>query len=477
MIEAEPVLAVVGDRIMWQFPDGVTVPWVRGGEGPEDGALATLEAGAKDLAARITELEVKEHGEREKADELLEKYKNDGVTLANATQDQFEELDGAYTEPDRMRDELTGLRKRRTRALELIVAHGGRAVDNNGGAGNGPGREHDNGLAPRRWSRAFAQGPAMERLRSSGVLSHERARVETDPSEILTRDQSRDMLRQRTTVDISTGGALVPVDQRVFPPVEKPVRRVRLLDMITIGTTDSDIVKWTKQSVRTDAATPVAFGTAAGEADYEFSLQTSNVRRIPQFIPATKDTLADQGQLETLLEQQLATGVRLSAEAEVLNGAGTGEHFLGILGTSGIGSIVTRDGSHATEYDLDALHRAITTIRLGLFGEPDGLGLHPTDFETINLQKDSQGRYIYPPGTEIETIWGLVPVVTPLFTAGTALIGDYSWATLWLREGITVSATDGYQDFFTRGMVAILAQMRAAFAVQQPAAFAKVTGL
>ena len=38
-----------------------------------------------------------------------------------------------------------------------------------------------------------------------------------------------------------------------------------------------------------------------------------------------------------------------------------------------------------------------------------------------------------------------------------------------------MTATDSHMDFFIRNLVAILAEMRAAFGVIQPSAFCKVT--
>jgi len=42
---------------------------------------------------------------------------------------------------------------------------------------------------------------------------------------------------------------------------------------------------------------------------------------------------------------------------------------------------------------------------------------------------------------------------------------------LWDRERATVSVSDSHEDFFIRNMVAILAEMRAAFGLIRPSAF------
>ena len=46
--------------------------------------------------------------------------------------------------------------------------------------------------------------------------------------------------------------------------------------------------------------------------------------------------LSDSSQLERFVEDELVYGLRKAVETEVLAGAGTGEHFTGILSTSGI---------------------------------------------------------------------------------------------------------------------------------------------
>jgi HK97 family phage major capsid protein len=250
--------------------------------------------------------------------------------------------------------------------------------------------------------------------------------------------------------------------------------------MVDVQTTERERVVWAQQTVRGDVAEPTPFGTAAPEADYEWVLKDTHVRRIPQWIPAERGQLADQGELQGLIENQLATGVRLGLENEVANGDGTGEHLQGIFNATGIGHVTMGDAGHADEYELDVIHRAITTIRIAMQGmaEPTAVGLYPTTFEKLILRKDNQGRYIYPVGQETGTIWGLQPIVSTLWTPDNALVGDYRLGyRLWLREGLNVSVSSEHLDFFIRGMVALLAETRAAGAVVQPLAFCEVEGL
>ena len=125
-------------------------------------------------------------------------------------------------------------------------------------------------------------------------------------------------------------------------------------------------------------------------------------------------------------------------------------------------------------------HRAITTIRLSLFADPSAIVVNPIDYEWAVLKRDTYGRYIFEPNTEsdVQNIWGLNTVVSPVISQGSALVGDFrTGARLWLRTGLSVTASTEHLDFFTRGMVAILAEMRLAFAVVQPRAFCVVNSL
>ena len=70
------------------------------------------------------------------------------------------------------------------------------------------------------------------------------------------------------------GASLIPIDQRLYPPVAIPVRRLRLLDLISVGATDSDLVRYGKQTVRTDVAAIKAVGTAGVGVAYDQATYT-----------------------------------------------------------------------------------------------------------------------------------------------------------------------------------------------------------
>jgi HK97 family phage major capsid protein len=158
-----------------------------------------------------------------------------------------------------------------------------------------------------------------------------------------------------------------------------------------------------------------------------------------------------------------------------MNGSGAG-HFTGILQASPL-----TVGSAGT--DLDAIVDAIRAVRVTGKRRPTGMMIHPNDWYStgFTLAKNGNGDYLLsnPAGgiNDLRTLWGLQVVVSEAVTEGTALVGDFRYAVLFMREGTTITMTDSHSDFFIRNILVILAEMRAAFAVLDPQAFCTVTAI
>ena len=448
----------------------------------------TLDSQLAELDSAIAATEATARTLKEAVDADRDERAAEGVNFL--TDDRlFEEFDARYREADEADAQGRKLRDRREKFLARAAGDQSRRPSAVPGASD---RQVGGSIAQR-----YLQSAAYRRLVESGMLGTDGSKINHEPVEVLERGQVTDdgsldspliralqPGRARTTVNVGDAGAVVPIDQQVWPPVEIPVRQIHLLDLITMATTESDMVNYVLQTVRSDYAAETPYGTVAPEADYEYALKQASVKRIPTFIPATKDVLADQGQLQGLLQEQLMTGVRLRLESQCLAGAGsspTDTNLQGMLNASGIGTVTYQSGTgHTSEYQLDAYHRAITTVRLTLFADPTAVVQHPTDYEWALLKKDAYGRYIFPPNseTQVQDIWGLQTVISPVVSQGTALVGDFrQGARMWIRTGLSVTASTEHLDFFTRGMVAILAEMRVAFAVVQPRAFCQVLAL
>lgn len=294
--------------------------------------------------------------------------------------------------------------------------------------------------------------------------------------EITSRAEAKTLI----TGSSSTSGGAFIVNDRQDGMVELPRRPLTLADLVTVGDTDSDLVEYVEQTSRTNAAAETAEASATGdgsgaapESAAAFAVRQASVQDITHFIPATRNAISDAGQMQTIINGEVSDGILERLDSQIANGNGTAPNLPGIYGTNGI-----LNRALGADTRSDAVHKAITQVRLQFF-EPEVIGLHPNDAEQMFLEKDTTGNYIYgPPSMPVRgSVWGLRPVVSPVFLDGTPLIGNYRrGAALWLREGVSIAVSDSHADFFTRRMIAVLGVMRAAFAVQRPKCFCTVTG-
>lgn len=262
--------------------------------------------------------------------------------------------------------------------------------------------------------------------------------------------------------------------------------------LVSTRTTTSDVVEFVQETSHTNnaavvaeatssagptapgsagALVPVAGGGYKPEGAWAFKVVQANVKTIAEWVPITKRALADVGQLEGLINDELQLDLAEVEEQQVLNGDGTGENFTGITHTSGI-----QTQAFATDI-FTSVRKAITKLRTVGRVNPSAIVLNPADSETVDLTKDGQQRYYYggPVALGPKTLWGLPIVESEFQAAGTGTVGDFAKAVCWDREQSTVTMTDSHADFFVRNLVAILAEERMAFGVTRPLAFCVVT--
>ena len=312
--------------------------------------------------------------------------------------------------------------------------------------------------------------------------------IESKQFEIATKPGAEKMER----VDVkalhgltdATGGVLV---QTMRDPelIGIPMQPRSILDLITIAQTGSSAVEFARLASRTNnAAVTLEFDVSGGdfnlkpESDLTFELITATVKTIPTYVAASRNILADAPQLRSLIDQELTYMVRLTLENQVLNGDGASPNFTGILQTSGIQTrtqqSTTDRGGLATDTMADALRRAITDVQLSFY-EVTGIMLNPGDGEAIELEKTSEGSYINLYDPVGNRLWRIPVVETSLIAVGTALVGNYRLgATLWDRQATDIRVGEPGM-MFLQNAVAVLAELRAAFAVKRPAAFERVT--
>lgn len=336
-----------------------------------------------------------------------------------------------------------------------------------GGEGKSLGERFVNAEAYKSW---------MQQIAPSGRVP-DGAKVQSPPIEFKGSLFGRKTLV--TGADDTQAGAFVVTDNTgIYEPLGRMPLTLR--DLVSVRRTMSDTVEFVRQTVAVTQAAPVAeanvtdYSGATGqvsgkkpEAEIGFEKVTETVKTLAVWIPATKRALSDASQIRGIIDQELRDDLNEELEDQILNGNGVGENFTGILNTAGI---------LAQAWDTDIFRtarQAKTTLQVTGRATPTAFVMNPADWETIELSQDNENRYYYggPLSNGEKRLWGVPVVESELITEGTGLLGDFRKAVLWDREAITMSVSDSHEDFFIRNMIAILAELRAAFGLIRPSAF------
>lgn len=282
-----------------------------------------------------------------------------------------------------------------------------------------------------------------------------------------------------TGLSATSAGAMVRRDYA--PLVNFPFRPLALRDVVTVGRTGSDLIEFPRVVSYTSAAAPVAEATTvptsyaqAGnglkpESSMVLEKVTAAVRTIAHWIPVTSRALSDAAQIETLINNFLDTGLEIALETEMIQGNGTGEHFLGLDNTPNI---------TLQPFDTDMLvttRKALTKVQVIGRARATAFVLNPYDWESIDLTQDAEDRFYFggPMVLGQKRLWGQPVVESEAVFQGTFYTGDMKQAILWDRERATIRMSDSPYDMFLRNMKAILAELRAAFGVFRPPAIVR----
>lgn len=327
----------------------------------------------------------------------------------------------------------------------------------------------------------------------AGLESGERAEKPQSMGQIFaSKDEVRDFaanLRGGRSVSIdlpsaditstsTSSGTLIDEYRRpgIVPPSQQALRIKDIMDVQVLSGTNA--VEFVRESTTgfTNNAAPVSENPASvkPESNIQFEVVTESVKTVAHWIHASRQVLDDMTMLSSYIDGRLRYGTLLKEEAQILNGSGAGLNMNGVITQATAYS----DPGVPTTNDqmMDTLRIALLQVELA-DEMPDGIVLHPVEWATIQLLKNSQANYLVgaPQGGFAPTLWGHPVVASKSITQGDFLVGAFrTGATYWQRESVNVAVSTEDRDNFVRNMVTILAELRGAVTVYKPRAF--VTG-
>jgi len=246
--------------------------------------------------------------------------------------------------------------------------------------------------------------------------------------------------------DMTTGadftGKVIPAD-RVPGYKFDPTRPVHVRQLLATGSTQSDVVRYVKESGYSNGAAATAEGTTLGQSDFDMTAADANVRKIGTYFRISEEMLADTPQLTSYLSARAPEKLLEVEDTQILSGDGTGANLSGII-TDAADFDVSSSGafyqSVESANEFDVIVAALNQLAL-LNYNADCIMLNPTDFNKILLLKDSTNKYL-----KDQVYNGLQPsfsgvkvIQNTAIAAGSFLIGNFGVGTqLWVRQGVNV---------------------------------------
>jgi HK97 family phage major capsid protein len=241
---------------------------------------------------------------------------------------------------------------------------------------------------------------------------------------------------------------------RVADIKKNPSQVTNMREIIPVGSTDSNVVRYVKESAYTDNSGEIAEGSAPTDSEFELTAVDAVTQKVTAVMTISQEMMMDTPGLASYLNSRVPNKVLDAENDGVLNGNGTSPNLLGIFdGTSGGTDFdVSASGAFYQSIDnaqeLDVIYVSLNQLALANYSA-SGIVLNPTDFHKIALLKDTTNEYLR--GNSIVGADGLLRINgVPVFlnnkvTAGKFIVGDFNQGSqIWQREGLRLDF--GYED-------------------------------
>jgi len=265
-------------------------------------------------------------------------------------------------------------------------------------------------------------------------------------------------------------GGNVPVEQRIDGLNIIASREVRFLDVLNKAAATSNIISWVYQAGKEGAAGGTDEGAAKNQIDFNLVVASQAVVKRTAYIKVSTEMLDDIDFIESEIRNELMRELLKDVEGTAYSGNGTAPNLNGVYTVATAFAAGTAALSVDNANEVDVINCAIKQIKLAeqslgqayIFMNPEtvfamkSLKVSATDKRYVDM--------VYMAGNDMR-ISGIPVIETTLVTAGEYLIGDFSKATLYNKDSVSIMmGLDG--NDLTLNLRTIIAEWRGALVVK-----------
>ena len=297
--------------------------------------------------------------------------------------------------------------------------------------------------------------------------------IENGAIEGITKGNSRSArfeIKADMTVGADFTGEVIPAD-RVAGYKFDPTRPVHIRQLLSLGSTQSDVVRYVKESGYSNGAAVTAEGVTLTQSDFDMTAVDANVKKIGTYFRISEEMLADTPQLTSYLSARAPEKLLDVEDVNIL----TGNDLGGIVNSAPAFAAGSYADTVESANQFDVIVAALNQLSL-LNYNADTILLNPTDFHKILLLKDTTNNYIKDAayGGLQPVFMGVKVVLNSAIAAGDFLIGNFGIGTqLWVREGVNIEFFREDGTNVRDGFVTVRVSERIALTNYLPNAFVK----
>jgi len=261
----------------------------------------------------------------------------------------------------------------------------------------------------------------------------------------------------------NVSGGNVPVEQRLAGLDTIASRTPRLLDIVSRGTAESNIISWVSQANKDGQAGGTAEGVTKNQIDFDLVVTSETLKKRTAYIKISEEMVEDIAFIQSEINNELIRELLKDVEAQVFGGDGTGTNLNGIKTvasafSAGVFALTVDNANEA-----DVLTVASDQIKVAEHDAPNYIMMHPSDLTKLKLIKTSttDKRYIDRLAMVAGqmSLDGIQILETTLVPIGEYLIGNFALSTVYDKGSIRVEVGRDGNDF-TKNMITVLAEWR-----------------
>lgn len=292
-------------------------------------------------------------------------------------------------------------------------------------------------------------------------------------------------LNQKVVGDISASNTVGDyfVTPTIVPGVTAlPFEEVHLRNILPVGSTNSNVVRYVRDMGGEGGPTMVAQGATKPQIDRDLEIFDANVRKIAVWFRVPEEMIDDIPYLQSFLTQIAMEEVMAYEDLQILYGDGTGQNLSGLFTNatafSGAGAATVEAPN-----EFDVIRAARRQLRNAKLGGPLVALISPDSFFDMTSRKDTTENYLFLGGGNGIALANPNVSPTGITVSGVRIeehtaIADDDFlvfqprsAAIFDRTGTTVRFYDQDQDNAIKNLITIVIEKRLALPIYRPAGF------